>query len=130
VMLALFLSACSANAHGGPHRFSSQSNVLLRHGPISSCPISIMETMVLEYLALPDDSPARQMMERRLVNPTFSSLLLPTRRNNRTIEQAMAGPSMMACPGCQNHVEKSLGCNHVCLMTEKACPPRQYYSSP
>ncbi|KAH7929072.1 hypothetical protein BV22DRAFT_1102654 [Leucogyrophana mollusca] len=58
------------------------------HGPLSDCPISATEAFVLEYMELPECGEERP--------------------NKKWIEDPT-----MACPGCQVHVEKSLGCNHM-----------------
>ncbi|CCM02196.1 uncharacterized protein FIBRA_04276 [Fibroporia radiculosa] len=81
------------------------------HGPLSDCPISVTETFVLEYLALPEGSPGRLVMERRF-GPKNIRKLVARYEEERANERWLA-QSTMACPSCHVHVEKSLGCNHM-----------------
>ncbi|KZT06754.1 RWD-domain-containing protein [Laetiporus sulphureus 93-53] len=81
------------------------------HGPLLDCPVSATESFVLEYLALPEDSPERVLMERRFGRTNMRKLVAKyeeEQANKRWLEQ-----STMECPRCHVHVEKSLGCNHM-----------------
>ncbi|KAI0961290.1 hypothetical protein AcV7_000428 [Taiwanofungus camphoratus] len=81
------------------------------HGPLSDCPISVTESFVLEYMALPEDSSERRVMERRFGGKNIRKLVEKyeeEQANKQWLEQ-----STMACPSCHVHVEKSLGCNHM-----------------
>ncbi|OCH96590.1 RWD-domain-containing protein [Obba rivulosa] len=81
------------------------------HGPHTDCPISVTETFVREYLALPEDSPERAVMERRYGAKNIRRLVEryeEERANERWLEH-----STTECPTCNVHVEKSFGCNHM-----------------
>lgn len=83
----------------------------LRHGPITKCPIAYSEKIVLEYLAAQDGSPEREYIEKTYGRNSIKRLV-------RLYEEELANKrwlqaSTMACPGCEIHVEKNLGCNHV-----------------
>lgn len=65
-------------------------------------------------MALPEDSSERRVMERRFGGKNIRKLVEKyeeEQANKQWLEQ-----STMACPSCHVHVEKSLGCNHVCLL--------------
>ncbi|KAK7025550.1 hypothetical protein VNI00_015903 [Paramarasmius palmivorus] len=81
------------------------------HGPITACPISTSETIVLEYLALPEDSAQRTTMERRFGKKTIIKLI--DTYHEEQANKAWLEASTMACPGCGMNVEKNLGCNHM-----------------
>jgi hypothetical protein len=58
-----------------------------------------------------EDSPIRKTMERRYGKRNlerFVAKCKEARANREWLEQ-----STMACPRCEVHVEKSMGCNHV-----------------
>jgi len=83
----------------------------LRHGPITDCPIAYSEKIVLEYLAAQDGSSEREYIEKTYGRNNVKRLV-------RLYEEELANKrwlqaSTMACPGCEIHVEKNLGCNHV-----------------
>ncbi|KAF9259076.1 RWD-domain-containing protein [Marasmius fiardii PR-910] len=81
------------------------------HGPISACPISASETLVREYLALPENSSQRITMERRFGRKNIARLVdayHEEQANKKWLEA-----STTACAGCGVSVEKSLGCNHM-----------------
>lgn len=82
-----------------------------RHGPISSCPISVTETLVIEYMALPSDSPARAVIERRFGRANV--LRLVAIYEEEQLNKKWIADSTMACPQCGINVEKSMGCNHM-----------------
>ncbi|KAJ8081187.1 hypothetical protein PM082_018030 [Marasmius tenuissimus] len=81
------------------------------HGPISACPISASETLVLEYLALPETSAERTTMERRFGRKNIVRLV--DRYHEEQANKKWLDSSTMACAGCGVSVEKSLGCNHM-----------------
>ena len=86
-----------------------------RHGPLSDCPISMTESFVLEYLALPEGSSEREVLERRFGRNNIRKLVAKyeeEQANKQWLEH-----STMSCPSCHVHVEKSLGCNHVSRLT-------------
>jgi E3 ubiquitin-protein ligase RNF14 len=87
--------------------------MVFRHGPITSCPIAYSEKLVLEYLGLPDGSAGRQFIETRFGKLNVLKLVATYQEEQANKEWLES--STMACPGCQVHVEKSLGCNHVGL---------------
>ncbi|KAI0359180.1 RWD-domain-containing protein [Trametes cingulata] len=82
------------------------------HGPVSRCPISATKTLLLEYMALPEDSPERTKMEMRYGRTTIQKLVEEyeqERAFNEWLERSTGTP----CPGCDLRVEKSAGCNHM-----------------
>ncbi|KAF9456145.1 hypothetical protein BDZ94DRAFT_1178351 [Collybia nuda] len=81
------------------------------HGPITSCPIAYSEKLVLEYLAHSEGSIGRQSIETRFGRTNVLKLIATYEEERANKEWLEA--STMACPGCQIHVEKSLGCNHM-----------------
>ncbi|KAF5377545.1 hypothetical protein D9615_005197 [Tricholomella constricta] len=85
--------------------------ILLRHGPITACPIAHSEKLVLEYLNLAEGSMERHFIERRFGKTNVLKLVKHYEEEQANKEWLEA--STMACPGCEVHVEKSLGCNHM-----------------
>ncbi|KAL0950896.1 hypothetical protein HGRIS_007655 [Hohenbuehelia grisea] len=81
------------------------------HGPITTCPISITETFVLEYMALLPGSPEREKFEKRYGKVMLSRLVAKYEEDQ--LNKKWLDASTMACPGCSVNVEKSLGCNHM-----------------
>ncbi|KAH9947647.1 hypothetical protein B0H21DRAFT_708269 [Amylocystis lapponica] len=86
------------------------------HGSTVDCPISATESYFLEYMALAEGSPERDAMEQRFGRENMRKLVAK-------FEEEQANKSWLqwfttACPKCQVHVEKNLGCNH---MTCKRC---------
>lgn len=66
---------------------------------------------MLEYMGLPEGSSERLVLERRFGATNIRRLVAKYQEeqaNKQWLEQ-----STMACPSCHVHVEKSLGCNHV-----------------
>ena len=84
---------------------------LPRHGPITACTIAHSEKLVLEYLAAEEGSAERQTIEKRFGRANVQKLVLTYEEEKANNEWLHS--STMECPGCQCHVEKSLGCNHV-----------------
>jgi E3 ubiquitin-protein ligase RNF14 len=84
---------------------------LFRHGAHTSCPIDSVEKLVADYMALPGDSPIREMMERQYGKGVIAKLVAKYEEERKNLAWITA--STMACPGCQVNVEKSRGCNHV-----------------
>lgn len=82
-----------------------------RHGPVAACPISAYETLVLDYLALPEDSPGRKIIENRFGRSIVAKMVVAY-QEEQAFKQWLANSST-PCPGCKVHIEKSLGCNHV-----------------
>ncbi|GLB36376.1 putative RWD [Lyophyllum shimeji] len=81
------------------------------HGPITACPIAHSEKLVLEYLNLPEGSVERELIEKRFGRTNV--LKLVKHYEEEQANKAWLQASTMACPGCDVHVEKSLGCNHM-----------------
>ncbi|KAI0824126.1 RWD-domain-containing protein [Trametes gibbosa] len=82
------------------------------HGPVARCPISATKTLVLEYMALAEDSPERTWMEARYGHATLKKLVHEyeeERAFHEWLEQCTGTP----CPGCDLRVEKASGCNHM-----------------
>ena len=82
-----------------------------RHGAHTPCPIAHSEKLVLEYLALPEGSSERFVIEKRFGEANIVKLVAMYEEEQAN-KQWLAS-STTACPGCNVRVEKSLGCNHV-----------------
>lgn len=82
-----------------------------RHGPHTPCPIAYSEKLVLDYLALPEGSSERVLVERRFGKANV--LKLVKMYEEEQANKQWLTSSTTACPGCNVRVEKSLGCNHV-----------------
>ncbi|KAL6304222.1 hypothetical protein BKA93DRAFT_733706 [Sparassis latifolia] len=81
------------------------------HGPLSECTIASSDSLVSRYMELPEQSPERQLIDRRYGRANLLRLVAKyeeDQANRKWLEQ-----STMACPTCQVHVEKSIGCNHM-----------------
>ncbi|KAJ4476743.1 hypothetical protein J3R30DRAFT_3488613 [Lentinula aciculospora] len=110
------------------------------HGPLSACPISAYETLVLDYLALPEDSPGRKTIENRFGRSIVLKMIV-TYQEEQAFSQWLADSSTR-CPGCNVHIEKSVGCNHmICSKCKQhfcyrcgtrlfAASPYQHFSTP
>ncbi|KAF8832568.1 hypothetical protein HHX47_DHR1002011 [Lentinula edodes] len=85
--------------------------VIIMHGPVAACPISAYETLVLDYLALPEESPGRKTIENRFGRSIVAKMVVAY-QEEQAFKQWLANSST-PCPGCNVHIEKSLGCNHV-----------------
>lgn len=78
-----------------------------RHGPLTPCPPSVTLPFILEYIALGENSPKREEIERRLGRNNVRKLVARFQEdemNRKWIEE-----STMGCPGCEIKVEKSRG---------------------
>lgn len=73
--------------------------------------MSAMELFVVEYMALPEDSPGREKIERRYGKTNVRKLV--AKYEEERANKAWFESSTMACPSCRIKVEKSAGCNHV-----------------
>jgi E3 ubiquitin-protein ligase RNF14 len=99
--------------------------ILFRHGPITHCPISTSETFVLvleEYMTLEDGSEEQIKLERRYGRKnlqTLASKYQEEKANGEYLKQ-----NSTTCPGCGVSVQKSLGCNHVSIVSEFRVPAR------
>ncbi|KAE9410815.1 hypothetical protein BT96DRAFT_961538 [Gymnopus androsaceus JB14] len=110
------------------------------HGPVSACPISAYETLVLDYLALPAGSLGRTTIEQRF-GRTVVAKMVDAYHEEQLFKQYLAD-SATPCPGCNIHIEKSLGCNHMtctkcrqhfcyrCGAKLQAASPYQHFSTP
>jgi len=81
------------------------------HGPLSECKLSSSESLAAKYMALPEGSSERQLMERRYGRANLQRLVAQFEEdeaNKKWLQE-----STMACPNCQVSVEKSHGCNHM-----------------
>lgn len=67
---------------------------------------------MLEYLSLPEDSPERNIMERRYGKASIRKLVVQYEEDQAN--KKLIDSSTTACPSCRVKVEKSMGCNHVC----------------
>lgn len=66
----------------------------------------------MEYLAQPENSVARILLERRYGRANV--LRLVVNYEEEQLNKQWLEASTSSCPGCNVRVEKSLGCNHVC----------------
>ncbi|KAJ3907848.1 RWD-domain-containing protein [Lentinula edodes] len=110
------------------------------HGPVAACPISAYETLVLDYLALPEESPGRKTIENRFGRSIVAKMVVAY-QEEQAFKQWLANSST-PCPGCNVHIEKSLGCNHMvcskckqhfcyrCGSRLSATSPYQHFSIP
>lgn len=73
--------------------------------------MSTTETFVLQYLALPEGSAEREVLEHRFGRNNIRKLV--TKFEEERANKQWLEDSTMSCPNCHIHVEKSLGCNHV-----------------
>ncbi|SJL05930.1 uncharacterized protein ARMOST_09266 [Armillaria ostoyae] len=81
------------------------------HGPLSPCMASASSEIVKEYLALAEDSPDRALLLRRYGRTNV--LRLVNAYQEEQLNREWLESSTMACPGCEVHVEKAMGCNHM-----------------
>ncbi|KAK0473209.1 hypothetical protein IW261DRAFT_704530 [Armillaria novae-zelandiae] len=81
------------------------------HGPLSPCMASASSEIVKEYLALAEDSPDRALLLRRYGRSNV--LRLVNTYQEEQLNREWLESSTMACPGCEVHVEKAMGCNHM-----------------
>ncbi|KAJ7135261.1 RWD-domain-containing protein [Mycena crocata] len=88
------------------------------HGAVQACPISQAESVVVEYLALADDSKERWRMELQFGKTILWKLV--ARYQEEQLNKKWLADSTMACPGCALNIEKSLGCNHMTCTRCKA----------
>lgn len=70
------------------------------------------EKIVLEYLAEEEGSEGQQLLERRYGRSNIRTLV--AKFQEELANKEWLAESTQECPGCGVHVEKSLGCNHVC----------------
>jgi len=81
------------------------------HGPLDKCPIAQYEYLALEYLGAEEGSPERAQLERRFGRTNIRRLVATYEEEKANLQWLKA--STMMCPGCQCHVEKTMGCNHM-----------------
>ncbi len=77
---------------------------------------SASSEVVKEYLALAEDSPDRALLLRRYGRSNV--LRLVNAYQEEQLNREWLESSTMACPGCEVHVEKAMGCNHVSCLSE------------
>ena len=65
-----------------------------------------------EYLASPEGSSARELIEHRYGRTNV--LRLVAQYQEDLANKKLIDDSTTACPSCRVKVEKSTGCNHVC----------------
>ncbi|KAH9487157.1 E3 ubiquitin-protein ligase itt1 [Psilocybe cubensis] len=81
------------------------------HGPLDKCPIAQYEHLALEYLGAEEGSPERAKLERRFGKANIIRLVATYEEEKANMQWLSS--STMQCPGCQCHVEKNMGCNHM-----------------
>lgn len=82
-----------------------------RHGPLSACPLPFTDKLLSDYLAASENAPERTHIEIRYGKATVLRLL--ARYEEQKATESWIIESTSVCPGCQSHVQKSEGCNHV-----------------
>ncbi|KAI0768503.1 RWD-domain-containing protein [Trametes elegans] len=82
------------------------------HGPVSQCPISAAKALVMEYMALAEDSIERRRMEQRYGRTMIRRLVYDYEEERASLE-TIALSTGTPCPSCGLAVEKSAGCNHM-----------------
>lgn len=65
----------------------------------------------MEYIALPQDDPQREMIERRYGKGNVTRLVKKFEEDQAN--KQWLDKSTIGCPSCHVKVEKSVGCNHV-----------------
>ncbi|KAG8856703.1 translation termination inhibitor protein itt1 [Serendipita sp. 411] len=84
------------------------------HG-IAPCSSDITAKFLDEYMALEDGSPGKVALERRFGKAQLMKLVNKLQEdveNDKWLKR-----STTSCPKCSTAVEKSIGCNHVSLLT-------------
>ncbi|KAF8895056.1 RWD domain-containing protein [Gymnopilus junonius] len=81
------------------------------HGPLDKCPIAQYEELALEYLNVEEGSGERAKLERRFGRANIRRLVATYQEEKANLNWLKS--STMLCPGCQCHVEKNMGCNHM-----------------
>lgn len=85
--------------------------MMRRHGPITPCLITHSEKLLEEYLRYDEGSEERMKVEQRYGKRNIERLLKA--HEEQKLNEEWLKSSTTNCPGCNVHVEKSLGCNHV-----------------
>jgi E3 ubiquitin-protein ligase RNF14 len=84
-----------------------------RHGSLVDCPIPLSENIICKYLEHPEGSTGRRELEARFGGRNIARMVsryLEDKANTEWLES-----NSMKCPHCNVRVEKSHGCNHVCV---------------
>jgi len=110
------------------------------HGAITDCPLNVTDEFVEGYMNLPAGSPDKLVLERRFGKAQLAKLVarhVEDQANRKWLQE-----STMACPNCNVHVEKTMGCNHMtcgkcgthfcyrCGQKLKGSNPYQHFSTP
>jgi len=82
-----------------------------RHGPITHCAIAQYEALAKEFIEAPEGSSKRVELELRFGKVNIRRLVANYQEEQANLE--LLKSSTTICPGCQCHVEKMTGCNHV-----------------
>lgn len=75
--------------------------------------ITQYEPLVKEYIEAPQGSVKRLELELRFGKVNIKRLVANYQEEQANLE--LLKSSTTICPGCQCHVEKNTGCNHVSL---------------
>lgn len=81
------------------------------HGPVAACAANTSLAIVTEYMALPENSPERRLMEVQYGRRILQRLVAAYKEeqaNKQYFEMSTRG-----CPGCSTKIQKSMGCNHM-----------------
>ncbi|KIJ68741.1 hypothetical protein HYDPIDRAFT_24993 [Hydnomerulius pinastri MD-312] len=78
---------------------------------LSACPLPLPSRFILTYLFAPPDSAQRRSIEQRYGRSNVLRLVKQHQEDQEN--RKWMDESTMACPGCEMHIEKSVGCNHM-----------------
>lgn len=81
------------------------------HGPVSRCAVTRTSEFMEAYIALEEGDPRRRALEAQYGKKTLERMALEYRQEKENA--AWLKEKTMACPGCETHVEKNEGCNHM-----------------
>ncbi|KJA25944.1 hypothetical protein HYPSUDRAFT_340249 [Hypholoma sublateritium FD-334 SS-4] len=81
------------------------------HGPITQCPLPFTERLFQQYSAAAKGSRDRALIESRYGKETLVRLV--KEHEDQQATESWITESTSVCPGCQSHVQKSDGCNHM-----------------
>ncbi|KAF8499461.1 hypothetical protein JB92DRAFT_2981465 [Gautieria morchelliformis] len=81
------------------------------HGPHTSCSLLTTAEFVQMYLQYPEGSTERSTIEKR--HGKANVLKLVAKFREEQLNRTWMEKETMTCPGCQVHVQKNAGCNHM-----------------
>ncbi|KAF8609438.1 hypothetical protein BDV93DRAFT_602107 [Ceratobasidium sp. AG-I] len=81
------------------------------HGPVTRCAVMRTAEFVEGYIALEEHDPRRRALDAQFGKKVIARMVQEYMQEKEN--QAWLKERTMECPGCQTHVEKSQGCNHM-----------------